>query len=93
MQFITSKGIPLNRRFETKRHEGLKRINSNKAKKGQYKDVQKNQRKPNFAHVEKLKIYTSVLDFILLSQLIQDTFYKSVVEISKFNLYSKGQYN
>lgn len=43
-----------------------------KQKKGQYKDVQKNQRKPNFAHVEKLKIYTSVLDFILLSQLIQD---------------------
>lgn len=72
VQLITSKGIPLNRRFETKRHEGLKRINSNKAKKGQYKDVQKNQRKPNFAHVEKLKIYTSVLDFILLSQLIQD---------------------
>lgn len=43
-----------------------------KQKKGQYKDVQKNKRKPNFAHVEKLKIYTSVLDFILLSQLIQD---------------------
>lgn len=89
MQLITSKGIPLNRRFETKRHEGLKRINSNKAKKGQYKDVQKNQRKPNFAHVEKLKIYTSVLDFIFPRL----TFYKSVVEISKFNLYSKGQYN
>lgn len=65
-----------------------------KQKKGQYKDVQKNQRKPNFAHVEKLKIYTSVLDFTLPKPTYPRlTFYKSVVEISKFNLYSKGQYN